>query len=1019
MDILREHGLFNVTSGINKEKELELQKELANLSAYVDIDERTTGSVGKFYDLFDNSNDHSVGLIDTTKITKNGLTTGQTTISITAEELSGFATGQEVSIQDDVNLERALLSGASLNEQIGTVDHTTPVEVVNQGYSTEGNGGRKIVRLDNGWIVVGVKDGLRLKFYKSTNEGQSFELLFDKGNFTSLTDFSISSKGNILYYILGMESGSKMVTMYAHNVETDTPIQSLIYIDTNQTEIDECSLAINDLGTELHACWLSKNSTYANSWNTRYCKGTINSETGEVTWGNVEQVTTHNSASYQTYELCMVVKDNAPYIIVRFYNSNPTHYIAVFTNAYATQTFSTSSSWGNHVVYNGGSYAQSAPSVDTLSDGTIIVAWEGKDATNTLYPVIKFSKSSDNGVTWDSAITIVDNTYETHPPSITRNQSDNIFVMYYANLTLGREIGLVEFNGSWQTPVDLGIEGRYPNTCNNYRDFEKPFTIFSGGDSANVKFYGKFTGTVQNPQLTLSTPLANTYKNNAIISRSNCVVENGKLKMGIYEDNTTYDIQNSVVINSDYDTSGNGGRRLVRMDNGVLICITNRISDGTMYLYKSIDNGTTWGSHFAYIGNRVNTSCSIVSHGNFVYVLYNAPNYSKVYFVKIDVENAVSNYNYANERIEVDVNQNNFSSGISLVINNNKTELHACWSSKNPLYPNSFNIRYCKGIIDGNNNVTWGDIDQVTRANVNGVDFQKPSIMFDGNYAIIITERPYGSTYYITALSKRNIGSIVDIVDGWYGKNIYNGGSYTQSNPSTIFIPQSINGLPNGCMWCVWHGKDNIDTTVNNIRVSYSNDFGVTWSTMEKLTSGNSHSSSHPSIIVNKNNDLWVLYRDDANGTISKIKNIDGSWGISNFACPNGQNVSSLNDITLEFTEPLFIRQGNSIGVYFSGTLITNEDITLYECDIRYNINPPVATNEIVTWVEKEIGLNIGVKVSIHNNGENENYVSMVESQDGEFVQTFGTSKNEGTLKLTLSGDNTKAITKILGAVGE
>jgi hypothetical protein len=157
-------------------------------------------------------------------------------------------------------------------------------------------------------------------------------------------------------------------------------------------------------------------------------------------------------------------------------------------------------------------------------------------------------------------------------------------------------------------------------------------------------------------------------------------------------------------------------------------------------------------------------------------------------------------------------------------------------------------------MINADGSVTWGVVEQVTTAN-NGatVDFAiNPSIVLDKNNVpvifapmqISITAPASGNSdtnAKINVLKRSNElyanSGIGTINANWTMEHVYNGGSYIQASPSAIFVPQSINGLANGRIWVAWHGLDATDTAATYIRVAYSDDGGVTWSAMQKLTS--------------------------------------------------------------------------------------------------------------------------------------------------------------------------------------
>jgi hypothetical protein len=399
----------------------------------------------------------------------------------------------------------------------------------------------------------------------------------------------------------------------------------------------------------------------------------------------------------------------------------------------------------------------------------------------------------------------------------------------------------------------------------------------------------------------------------------------------------------ATVVNQAYDTSGNGGRKLVRLSNGWLVAVLNDTTNKMLKIYKSTDNGTTW-TQVCYISrirdssNNPFSGASVASFGTKCVVItpyYNSGNTHAIGAFVFDVE-TIENIDLYGTAYAYDISLENGNYAIgatSVVINNAVTEIHVAWSSKNITYPNSFNIRYAKGTINADGSVTWGAVEQVTFVNNSSAPnfMTNPSIfVYNGNPTIAVA-------YDFGNLDKR-IGILTKsfttkeamssyVKSDWGYATVYDGGSYAQSSPSACVAP-------NGRIWVAWHGTDSTDNTVENIRVAYSDDGGVTWSSMTKLTSGNSYYQRVPSITVNKNNEVFVLWfgRDASDGydDIRMIKYSGGSWGsisvVSAGTTNHKGNPSALYDTTLDFSTPLFIykdQQNNKVGFY--GTwVVTN-----------------------------------------------------------------------------------------------
>ena len=365
-------------------------------------------------------------------------------------------------------------------------------------------------------------------------------------------------------------------------------------------------------------------------------------------------------------------------------------------------------------------------------------------------------------------------------------------------------------------------------------------------------------------------------------------------------------------------TSSNGGRKLVRLANGALVSAV-RSSTTSWRLLKSTDNGATW-SQIATVTETVN-DLALSSKGNDIHVL-----------VSFSTTGA-KHYRYNDSGVlqgtaqNVDSGQSSMGN-VSLAINEAGTELHAAWSSKNAIYPNSFNIRYAKGTINGDGSVTWGAVEQVTTSNNTTINHYNGELSLDSNSIPLITMdfRLDGSKIYMALVSKKNLSepNFTNLSAGWYNKTIYDGGLRPQNNPSAIFVPQSINGLANGRLWVAWHGKDATDSAKFNVRVSYSDDGGVTWATPTKLTSGNTFDCQNVSLGADKTGKVFALYESHqwSPDIGIRMKTYNGSWGAEvGVATANTaeQYPSSLVDYTLQMTTPPTVYTDTTDGIKFVG----------------------------------------------------------------------------------------------------
>ena len=266
-------------------------------------------------------------------------------------------------------------------------------------------------------------------------------------------------------------------------------------IDQNQTAIGNVSLAIDPTNGHLHAAWASKNATYPNSFNIRYAKSTD----GGATWSAVEQVTTVSQSGLNLQNPSIIVINAYPVIVFEQSAASVSTIYAQTKKSGAWLGNETESFGRGKVVYNGVLYTQSLPSTVIDKDGGIPVAWHGRDATHTTTDYIRFSKSSDGGVTWSAMQKLVPGTNASI--SVDKN---NKYIITYENGGNFYRIESTDKGATWTTasPVLLGA-GTNPSSLHD-SNFQLVFTTVPTVHMASsaVKFTGNWSETLEVPTTT-------------------------------------------------------------------------------------------------------------------------------------------------------------------------------------------------------------------------------------------------------------------------------------------------------------------------------------------------------------------------------------------------------------------------------------------------------------------------------------------------------------------------------------
>ena len=560
--------------GISKQKYLDMEKLAANGAALAAISNRTSGMSAGFFDLFNGITTYSTGILDTTKTKATSpLTAGDTNliskVDTSTASTKWFATGQQITIQDDVNKEYVTVTNGGISTENATYDRSTPTTVVASAYTTSASARPQV--LSNGWIVSTVQISTTgFICYKSIDNGATWTVLHNalSSGFTSVQGIATCAHGNYVYVMVNFNNWGEQV----YRISTDGSAVGTT-IESTQTTMGTCSLAINSTGTELHACWCSKNSSYPNSFNIRYAKGTIAGD-GSVTWGSVQQLQSFNASGNDCSSPCIVMQNGNPNIVYAWTDG---------TNRYVRNLNYNGSLWTRYDIYYS-TYTQSTPNACVTSDGVIHVIWYGLDVTESSASNIRYSKSTDGGVTWSAMLKLTTgNTYSQYIPSITFDNVNNLYVLWRARFTESATYAqirkIVYSSGLWGSIINLTTnttaDALHPSICSNYQNFTDPICIYQDNQTPSVKFRGIFSTTTYDPHLEV-TPLQNNYKTNVWCYRSlgNVDTVNGRLGFsqgfdtggGVYVPLLSEDIRyiitpsspvSQVVSWTDYDLDGN------------------------------------------------------------------------------------------------------------------------------------------------------------------------------------------------------------------------------------------------------------------------------------------------------------------------------------------------------------------------------------------------------------------------------------------------------------------------------
>lgn len=406
--------------------------------------------------------------------------------------------------------------------------------VVAQQYDISGNGGRKLVKLSNGWLVAVLIEkhatAARIRWYIAKNantnpQSPTWEPL-TRWEFTTtnVADVAMASRGTNVYTVATMDSSVTNKRVFSYNfdvlsvAEVISPGGPQLTVDESQTAVGNVSLTINQQGTESHAAWSSKNPTYPNSFNIRYAKGTIHGD-GSVTWGAVQQVSVYGPSGNDNLDPTIVVtKSNLPVILTSYNN------VSYNAKSIESYVFNGTSWLPSKTVYNGSSYIQSSPSAVIDKDGVIHVAWQGKDATDNTMDNIRYSKSTDGGVSWSAIQKLTNgNVNRQDYPSITTDKTGKIIIIHTGYDGSILRLKKLTNNGSgWSTSDFVNtLVATYPSALYDPTFAgafgEMPPTVYMDTVKGSVEYIGTYT-TNNAPTVILTSPNNNQtlYENDTL-----------------------------------------------------------------------------------------------------------------------------------------------------------------------------------------------------------------------------------------------------------------------------------------------------------------------------------------------------------------------------------------------------------------------------------------------------------------------------------------------------------------------
>jgi len=324
----------------------------------------------------------------------------------------------------------------------GTIDDTP----------TEYNNGRKIARDSNGTLYC--------VFYRARTTDAKTNIVCGKStdNGTTWTCYNITNDGTYakLYPSIAIDSNNKLhVVWQGYNVIRPAryQIEYSNSIDGGITWSTKYNISRNiayhqyapsiaiDSSNVLYVVWYGTWSAGApgSSTNIRFSKSTNSG----LTWSLVTNITA--VANNKLYPSIAIDSNNKLHVVWQGYNSVQT---AKYQIEYSNST-NGGTTWSTkyNISRNIATYNQLAPSIAINSTNGLYVVWHGMHSGSTTYNMVRFSKSTNSGLTWSTPtnLTTPSSTNTNTYPSISIDSGNKIHVLWFGSYNIGTSATTTQF----------------------------------------------------------------------------------------------------------------------------------------------------------------------------------------------------------------------------------------------------------------------------------------------------------------------------------------------------------------------------------------------------------------------------------------------------------------------------------------------------------------------------------------------------------------------------------------------
>ncbi len=369
-----------------------------------------------------------------------------------------------------------------------------PVNVVSSAYLVSRMS--PPVRLNNGWLVaclidngIAISGESWMRMYVSKNDGRTWEAKgrwgYTTGSYTLLN--SLVTNGQYVYFVFAPTVNSTIrLQRFDPVANTFLDSAAVVVLDSIvQTTINSVTLAITPDKTKLWWAASTKNSTYPNSFNIRTGSIPINADGTLGTPSAVRQGTSLNTSTAHYYNPTLLIRNGNPIVIWEYSQNGAYGFGGQYYPGSGTSWTAITFTGNNYTGIYKLSFPQTNPSAVASGDGVIHLTWQGADGSDTVTQWIRYTRSTDSGVSW-----------LTEPKKLVKGQNavitsdkNKLFITYEDGGYIKRIESTDEFT-TWSGPV-IVEQGSNPASLYD-PTFQTPFTVPPTiyQTSSAVRYYG-------------------------------------------------------------------------------------------------------------------------------------------------------------------------------------------------------------------------------------------------------------------------------------------------------------------------------------------------------------------------------------------------------------------------------------------------------------------------------------------------------------------------------------------------